>query len=156
MVRTSGSRHRYKVSGALACLLGTARWSVASAQQMSAQGLSFEQARATLERASDALAAADANVRGKLDLSEATHSLRLPEISVDVREMQFQKSLSLPLGSLAPVAGAFGIDSPLQFRERDWRLRPLLDSSIELARESLRVRRGAVAPSPASHAEKPT
>lgn len=51
---------------------------------------------------------------------------------MDVQQMQFQKSLTLPLGSLAPVAGAFGIDSPLQFRERDWRLRPILSAVLPL------------------------
>ena len=96
------------------------------------QALSFEEARATLEQASDAVAAADANVRGKVDLAQASRSLRLPEVSVDVRQMQFQKSLSLPLGSLAPVAEAFGIPSPLEFSERDWRLRPILTTVLPL------------------------
>ncbi len=132
MIQMLGSRHRYKVSGALACLLGTALWSAAWAQGIAPQTLSFEEARATLEQASDALAAADANVRGKFDLAQATQSLRLPEVSVDVRQMQFQKSLSLLLGSLAPVAGAFGIASPLQFRERDWRLRPVLTAVLPI------------------------
>ncbi len=132
MIRMPASRHRYKVSGTVACLLGMALGSALWAQEIAPQTLSFEQARATLERTSDALAAADANVRGKTDLAAATRSLRLPEVSLDVREMQFQKSLSLPLGSLTPVAGAFGIASPLQFRERDWRLRPILSAVLPL------------------------
>lgn len=94
--------------------------------------LSFQAAQMTLEQASDAVAAADANVRGKAGLADATHSLRLPEISLDARQMQFQKSLALPLGSLAPVAEAFGIHSPLRFRERDWRLRPVLSAVLPL------------------------
>ncbi|HNP37831.1 MAG TPA: hypothetical protein PKK10_18465, partial [Woeseiaceae bacterium] len=116
----------------LVCLLGTALWSAAWAQEIAPQTLSFEEARATLEQASDALAAADANVRGMVDLAEATGSLRLPEVFVDVQQMQFQKSLSLPLGSLAPVAAAFGIASPLEFRERDWRLRPVLATVLPI------------------------
>lgn len=121
-----------RVSGALVGLLSSALWSAAAAQEIRPRALSFEEARVTLEQASDALAAADANVRGKVDLAEAADSLRLPEISVDVRQMQFQKSLSLPLGSLEPVAGALGISSPLQFSERDWRLRPILTTVMPI------------------------
>lgn len=94
--------------------------------------LDFEQAQARLEQVSDALAGADAQVRGKQDLAAATRHLRLPEISLDARQLQFQKSLSLPLGSLAPVAEAFGIPSPLRFQERDWRLRPSLTAVLPL------------------------
>ena len=126
------SRHRYQVPATLACLLGTALCGAAWAQEIAPRILSFEDARATLEQVSDALAAADANVRGKADLAEASQSLRMPEVSLDVRQMQFQKSLSLPLGSLAPVAAEFGIPSPLQFRERDWRLRPLLTTVLPI------------------------
>lgn len=133
MNRMLGSGHQYLVHGALAGLLGTALCSAAWAQERGApRVMGFEDARATLELSSDALAAADANVRGKSDLAAATQSLRLPEISIDVRQMQFQKSLSLPLGSLAPVAEAFGIPSPLEFRERDWRLRPNLTTILPL------------------------
>lgn len=114
------------------CLLGMMFVSAVSAQNIVSESLSFEEARATLQRTSDALAAADANLRGKVDLAEASKSLRLPEISVDVRRMEFQKSLSLPLGSLAPVAGAFDIPSPLEFRERDWRTRPILTTVLPL------------------------
>lgn len=132
MIRMLGAGHQYKVSGVLVCWLGTALFSAAWAQQAAPQALSFEEARVTLERASDALAAADASVRGKVDLAHATRSLRLPEVSVDVRQMQFQKTLSLPLGSLAPVADAYGIASPLQFQERDWRLRPILTTVLPI------------------------
>lgn len=131
MIRIPGSPHRYKVS-ALVCLLATAVCSAAWAEDSAPLAMSFEEARETLERASDALAAADANVRGKVDLAEVTESLRLSEVVVDVQQMQFQKSLSLPLGSLAPVADQFGITSPLQFRENDWRLRPVLAAVLPL------------------------
>lgn len=132
MTRDETCRRPGTGAGALACLLGTVLWSAALAQEIAPQTLSFEEARAMLMKASDALAAADANVRGKGDLAAATRSLRLPEVSVDVWQMQFQKSLSLPLGSLAPVADAFGISSPLQFRERDWRLRPVLTTVLPI------------------------
>ncbi len=94
--------------------------------------LTFEQAHARLEQVSDALAAADANLRGKQDLADASRRMRLPELSLEARYMEFQKTLELPPGSLAPVAEAFGIDSPLRFRERDWRLRPVVTAVLPL------------------------
>ncbi|MDB5765388.1 MAG: outer rane efflux protein [Collimonas fungivorans] len=65
-------------------------------------------------------------------MSDASASLRLPEISLDARYLKFQKSLELPLGSLAPVATDYGISSPLQFSESDWRLRPSLNVVLPL------------------------
>ncbi|MGC4029409.1 MAG: TolC family protein [Steroidobacteraceae bacterium] len=97
-----------------------------------AAALSFDEARARLEQVSDALAAADANQRARQDLSDAAARMRLPEVSLETRYLGFQKTLDLPLGSLAPVAQAFGIDDPLRFRERDWRLRPMLTTVLPL------------------------
>ncbi|HIY71826.1 MAG TPA: TolC family protein [Candidatus Luteimonas excrementigallinarum] len=103
------------------------------AQEMPAPvELTFEQAHARLEQVSDALAAADANLRGKQDLADASRRMRLPELSLEARYMEFQKTLELPPGSLAPVAEAFGIDSPLRFRQRDWRMRPMVTAVLPL------------------------
>lgn len=121
--------HRAKAVLALAACLPFA----APAQTTSdAPALDWEQARQRLEQVSDALAAADAAVRNKQDLQDATRLLRLPEITGEVRRLQFQKTLTLPLGSLAPVAEAFGIDSPLSFTERDWRTRPVVTAVLPL------------------------
>jgi len=100
--------------------------------QPAGAALTFEQARAQLEQVSDALAAADANLRGRQGLADATRRLRVPEISLETRYLQFQKTLELPLGSLAPVAEEYGISSPLRFVERDWRLRPMLTTVVPL------------------------
>jgi len=139
MSQVSKRPHPPVLPRVLACLfvisVSAPAWAQESASRVQVAppiALSFEQARTTLEQSSDALAAADAGVRGKLDLARATRSLRVPEVSVDVRQMEFQKTLSLPLGSLAPVAEAFGIPSPLQFRERDWRLRPVLSTVVPI------------------------
>lgn len=104
----------------------------AVAQTSAPPALEWEQARQRLEQVSDALAAADAGVRNKEELQEATRLLRLPEITGEVRRLQFQKTLTLPLGSLAPVAEAYGIDSPLSFTERDWRTRPVVTAVLPL------------------------
>ncbi|MCD7098239.1 TolC family protein [Stenotrophomonas sp. MMGLT7] len=102
----------------------------APAQQLPA--LTYAQASERLQQVSDALAAADAGVRNKQDLQDATRYLRLPEITGEVRRLQFQKTLTIPLGSLAPVAEAFGIESPLEFIERDWRTRPVVTATLPL------------------------
>ncbi len=94
--------------------------------------LEWAQAQQRLQQVSDALQAADASVRNKQDLQDATALLRLPEITGEVRRLQFQKTLTLPLGSLAPVAEAFGIGSPLEFVERDWRTRPVVTAVLPL------------------------
>lgn len=94
--------------------------------------LDFAQASQRLRQVSDALAAADANVRGKGELSLATRSLRLPDLSVEVRRMELQKTLTLPLGSLTPVAEDYGIQSPLKFVDRKWYTRPVLTATMPL------------------------
>jgi outer membrane protein TolC len=104
----------------------------AQAQQYFPQSYSLTEALQRLYQVSDAFSASAANVRGKQALSDASASLRLPEISLDARYLKFQKSLELPLGSLAPVATAYGISSPLQFSESDWRLRPSLNVILPL------------------------
>ncbi|WP_295557721.1 TolC family protein [uncultured Stenotrophomonas sp.] len=121
--------HRATVALALAACLPFAAPAQSTAD---APALDWEQARQRLEQVSDALAAADAAVRNKQDLQDATRLLRLPEITGEVRRLQFQKTLTLPLGSLAPVAEAFGIDSPLSFTERDWRTRPVVTAVLPL------------------------
>ena len=94
--------------------------------------LTYDQARARLAEVSDALAGAKSNVESKSALAAATHHLRQPEVSIDVREQRFEKTLDLPLGSLAPVAAQFGIHGPLRFRLADWRVRPELSVSLPL------------------------
>ncbi len=129
-----GRRTRmHGAKAALALALTTCLPLAAQAQSLTdAPALDWEQARQRLEQVSDALAAADAAVRNKQDLQDATRLLRLPEITGEVRRLQFQKTLTLPLGSLAPVAEAYGIDSPLSFTERDWRTRPVVTAVLPL------------------------
>ena len=56
-----------------------------AAQVPSQASLTFEEASLRLGRVSDALAAAEANVRGKQELAAASRRLRLPEISLYAR-----------------------------------------------------------------------
>ena len=100
--------------------------------QDGSSSLTFEEASTRLGQVSDALAAADANVGSKRDLSEATRHLRVPEIALDARELKFQKSLDLSLGPLATVLAPYGIPETISLDQRDWRFRPTLTATMPL------------------------
>jgi len=112
----------------LLALLTVSALTLASAVAVQAQpvALHFEEAQQRLLEVSDALAGSRSLVDSKRQLAEASRSLAYPDVSIDVRQMRFQKSLELPLGSLEPVAEAFGIPSPLEFEFDDWRTRPIV------------------------------
>jgi outer membrane protein TolC len=94
--------------------------------------LDFDAARARLQRASDALAAAEASERNKQDLARATSHLRWPDVSVDARELQYRKTLDLPVGTLGPVADAFHLPPTLTFTQQSWRTRPELTVALPI------------------------
>lgn len=94
--------------------------------------LSFDEAAARLERVSDALAASEANLGSKRDLADATADLRLPDVSLDVREIKYQKSLDVSLGALAPTLGQLGIPATISLNQRDWRFRPSVTATLPL------------------------
>ena len=94
--------------------------------------LSFGEAKDQLEAVSDALAAANAGVHRQRDLQEATAYLRLPEITGELRRMEFQKTLYIPLGELGPIAGEFGVPDPLPIGIQDWRTRPTVTAVLPL------------------------
>src|SRR5262245_56889555 len=116
----------------LVFLVGAIATTTAQEVAPPAPTLSFVEAAARLAEVSDAVAAADANVRGREDLLDATRSLRLPRVTLEARWIEFEKTLALPLGSLAPVAAEFGLREPLRFRENESRLRPLLTTLLPL------------------------
>lgn len=111
------------------CSLTTFSSLAAQAQPLA---LHFEEAQERLLQVSDALASSRNQVESRRQLAEASRSLSYPDVSVDVRRLRFQKSLELPLGSLAPVAEAFGISSPLEFGETDWRTRPIVTAVMPI------------------------
>lgn len=104
----------------------------AAAQAEDVPSLSFDQAYQRLLDVSDGLDAARARQAGKAQLETASRRLRLPEISGEVQRIDLQKTVELPLGSLAPVAEAYGIDSPLRFVDEQWHTRPSLKATLPL------------------------
>jgi len=79
--------------------------------------LTFEQASARLGHVSDALVAAGANVRSKAALSRGTRNLRLPDVSLEARQLRFEKSLEL---------------GPLNATTADWRFRPVASLALPI------------------------
>ena len=94
--------------------------------------LDYAAAQERLLSVSDAVAGSRSQVESRRQLAEASRSLSYPNVSIDVRQMRFQKSLELPLGSLEPVADAYGIASPLEFALDDWRTRPIVTATMPL------------------------
>jgi outer membrane protein TolC len=87
------------------------------AQRAPNAGLSFEQAGARLAQVADALVAAGANVRSKAALTRATRNLRLPDVSLEARQLRFEKSLEL---------------GPLNATTADWRFRPIASLALPI------------------------
>lgn len=94
--------------------------------------LDFEQAAARLAQVSDALMAARANVGNKQALERAAQSLRLPELSLDVREIRFQKTMNVALGPAGQALAPLGIPPVIDASQGGWRLRPTLSLTMPL------------------------
>jgi outer membrane protein TolC len=111
---------------AFACAAGT------PALADSANTLSYEAAQERYLEQSDALEAADAAVRAAALRYRATRTIGRPELDVEAQLLDFQKTLFLPLGPLANVGAAFGLDDPLQFRVRELVRRPIITATMPL------------------------
>ena len=111
---------------AIACAAGT------PAVADSSSSLSYEAAQQRYLEQSDALEAADAAVRAAALRYQATRTIGRPEVDVEAQVLDFQKTLFLPLGPLADVGAAFGLDDPLQFRIRELVRRPIITATMPL------------------------
>lgn len=100
--------------------------------QQTPLSLSYAAAQARFLDRSDAIAAADAGVRAAEARRAAVGTLGRPDVDIEAQVLDFQKTLYLPLGSLAPVAGAFGITDPLIFRVRRFVSRPIVTATMPL------------------------
>ena len=94
--------------------------------------LTYPEAQARFLDRSDAIDAAEAAVRAAEARREATRTLGRPELDVEAQVLDFQKTLFLPLGSLEPVANAFGISDPLRFRIRRFVSRPIVTATMPI------------------------
>jgi outer membrane protein TolC len=100
--------------------------------QQAPLALSYAAAQARFLDKSDAIDAADAAVRAAEARRDAVRTLGRPDVDVEAQVLDFQKTLYLPLGSLSPVANAFGITDPLIFRVRRFVSRPIVTATMPL------------------------
>lgn len=94
--------------------------------------LSYAAAQARFLDRSDAIDAADAAVRAARARQDSVRTLGRPDVDLEAQVLDFQKTLYLPLGSLEPVANAFGITDPLTFRVRRFVSRPIVTATMPL------------------------
>jgi len=94
--------------------------------------MDFATAQAQLQAVSDALRASDLAIEDKRQLAAAAQRLRLPNLSADIKLVDSEKTLEIPLGPLEPLAAQYGIGSPLVLEDRSWRTRPILQATLPL------------------------
>ncbi len=103
-----------------------------AAQEEASIALDYGAAQKRLIQRSDAIEAQNANVRSMQVQEGATRSLWRPDVDIEVQLLDYQKTLYLPLGSLAPVAQNFGIRDPLRFQQRRTATRPIATATLPL------------------------
>ncbi len=116
----SGSRRCARWSLAAALM----PWGLASAQTVPPAPLSYNEAEARLGDVSDAVLAASAGTASKRDLADAARHLRIPDVTLDVKQLKFQKSLDIPLGPLSGLAESAGLPGTINYFDQGWHLRP--------------------------------
>jgi len=106
--------------------------SPAFTQEVQPLPLDYGAAQERLLHRSDAIEASVANLRGKEAQEGATRTLGRPDVDIEAQLLEYQKTLYLPLGSLAPVAEAFGIPDPLKFRQERTSTRPIVTATLPI------------------------
>ncbi len=106
-------------------------WSavVADAQTLAGMSISFEAATIRLGEVSDGLAASNAQVKAKQAQAGAVATLRRPEVSIDVRELEYQKSISVSTGTIGP---SLGLPANLDLAVGGWAFRPVVSAVMPL------------------------
>lgn len=81
---------------------------------------------------SDAIAAAVEKVDAKKAQKRSTRHLHRPDVDFEYQLLEYQKTLYLPLGPLAPLADDYGIFDPLEFQQEMNSARPILTASFPI------------------------
>lgn len=95
-----------------------------------AMELSFAEAQELLMEVSDAIAGSQNQLEGRQHLARASKSLSYPEVTLDVKQMRFAKSLDLNV--IQPLAVANGWAIPPEVDVRDWRTRPIVTATLPI------------------------
>ncbi len=100
-----------------------------SAQPLASLPISFEAASIRLGEVSDGLAAGMAQVKARQAQAGAVATLRRPEVSIDVRQLEYQKTLSLSTGTIGP---SLGLPANLDLAVGGWAFRPVVNAVMPL------------------------
>lgn len=96
-----------------------------------ANELSFTEAQVVLEEVSDAIAGSQNQLEGRRHLAKASNSLSYPEVSLDVKQMRFAKTVDL--SAAAPLAAQIpGFYLPSEMELLDWRTRPIVTATLPI------------------------
>ncbi|MFU8896539.1 MAG: TolC family protein [Gammaproteobacteria bacterium] len=134
MIISATNKFPFNLGCGIGLAISLACWLAAAtpAQAQPRLDLNYAAAWDRLLAESDQLRAAEAGVRGRQAQAEASRKLRQPEVGLDLRQLNYQKSLDFSLGSLAPVLGQIGIPDPLEYQLDGWRTRPVVTLNMPL------------------------
>lgn len=110
-------------------LAGALSATIGQAQPLPAVPISFEAASIRLGQVSDGLAASTAQVQAKQAQANAVATLRRPEVNIDARQLEYQKSLSLSTGTIGP---SLGLPGTLDLAVGGWAFRPVVSAVMPL------------------------
>ena len=126
------SRRRGSLTSAMLLMICAAQASGQQSEVPSAapgMPISFDTATTRLNSVSDSLAAGAAQVRVREAQASAVATLRRPEVTLDLKELDFQKSLALSTGGAGP---ALGLPPTLNLETGGWRFRPFVIATMPL------------------------
>ncbi len=109
--------------------IGLAVASARAVPTQNASAISFEAAVVRLGEVSDGLEASNAQVRARTAQAAAVSTLRRPEVSIEVRELDYRKSLSLSTGTIGP---SLGLPANLDLAVGGWAFRPVVSAVMPL------------------------
>ena len=128
MIPVRLQRKRGWVLTALMTAAGAAT-TVAAQPVPAATAISFEAAALRLGEVSDGLEASNAQLRARTAQAAAVATLRRPDISIEVRELDYRKSLSLSTGAIGP---SLGLPANLDLAVGGWAFRPVVSAVMPL------------------------
>ena len=94
-----------------------------------AAAITFDAAALRLAQVSDGLEASNAQVRARTAQAAAVSTLRRPEVGIEVRELDYRKSLSLSTGTIGP---SLGLPANLDLAVGGWAFRPVISAVMPL------------------------
>ena len=120
---------RFYLSAAfIACLF--------AAMPLSALELSFIEAQNRLAEVSDAMAGSQSQLESRQHLAKASKSLSYPEVTLDVRQIRFAKTVyiddKIDLDDIRSFAQLVNLNIPSKGKVQDWRTRPIVTATLPL------------------------